>query len=229
MSRLVLVRHAQATAFDADSDRLSELGLRQSARLADYWSQQGVVFDRIVTGTLKRHQETAAVLAGRERTVDARWDEFDSEGLLARLAPMLAARDAAFRQALERFHESRRGPEANRNFQAMFEALATRWAAGELAAPEVETWPAFQQRVREALEQVLGTGGRGRSILVVTSAGPIATVVQTILQAPAAVALELAWRMRNASITEVLFSRGRISLDCFNATPHLEPGTVTYR
>jgi hypothetical protein len=40
-------------------------------------------------------------------------------------------------------------------------------------------------------------------------------------------AMELNWRIRNCSLTELIFTRSRVSLDVFNATPHLEE--VTFR
>jgi hypothetical protein len=51
--------------------------------------------------------------------------------------------------------------------------------------------------------------------------------VQTVLQAPEAMAIEVNWRIRNCSLTEFLFTHDRISLDAFNATPHLKE--VTFR
>ena len=51
--------------------------------------------------------------------------------------------------------------------------------------------------------------------------------MQTVLRAPEPMAIELNWRIRNCSLTEFLFSGDRVSLDAFNATPHL--GEVTYR
>ena len=42
--------------------------------------------------------------------------------------------------------------------------------------------------------------------------------------------LELSWRVRNASLTDVVFTPERITLDTFNMVPHLtEPELWTYR
>jgi broad specificity phosphatase PhoE len=62
---------------------------------------------------------------------------------------------------------------------------------------------------------------------VFTSAGPIGVAVQTVLGAKDPIAMELNWRIRNCSLTEFVFTRSRISLDAFNATPHLRE--VTFR
>ena len=55
-----------------------------------------------------------------------------------------------------------------------------------------------------------------------TSGGFIGVAVQIALGAPDPSGLEVNWRVRNSSLTEFLFSRGRLSLDSFNAIPHLD-------
>ena len=58
MGTLYLVRHGQASFGEADYDRLSELGHKQSRRLGEYFAAKGITFDAVVTGTLRRHAET---------------------------------------------------------------------------------------------------------------------------------------------------------------------------
>ncbi len=48
---------------------------------------------------------------------------------------------------------------------------------------------------------------------VFTSAGPIGVMLQTVLCAPEQIAIELHWRIRNCSMTELVFTRDRVSLD----------------
>ena len=64
MGTLYLVRHGQASFGEADYDRLSPMGHQQSRRLGEYFAGQGLVFDAVITGTLRRHAET---FAGRPR------------------------------------------------------------------------------------------------------------------------------------------------------------------
>ena len=58
MGTLYLVRHGQASFGADDYDQLSELGQRQSERLGRYWAERGLRFDAVITGTLKRHEQT---------------------------------------------------------------------------------------------------------------------------------------------------------------------------
>lgn len=229
MSTLTLVRHGQARPFEQDSDRLSEMGEQQARRLGKWWAERGVRFDEIHSGTLARHVQTEALITGGAGIRDAAWNEYDADGLLHRMAPALADRDPAFAFLRNAFLEHRQAPDANRHFQRMFEYLTDRWLAGDPASAAVEPWADFQSRVRRAPQSIVDAKSGSRRVLVVTSGGPIATAVQTVLGAPDRTAIELNWRMRNCSISEFLFSQGRISLDLFNATPHLDASEVTYR
>lgn len=227
MSSLVLVRHGQARAFEKESDRLSEHGEKQAALLGAWWRERGVVFDEVFSGALVRQVRTAELAGLGPVQQDPRWNEYDAGGVLEHGVPALAAEDPAFAQLAEAMEQHRTTPDANRHFQRMFEVLMNRWVEGTLPVDGVETWTAFQSRVRQALTRIVE--GPSRDVVVVTSGGPIATAVQTVLQAPSRKAIEINWRVRNCSLTEFLFSKGRISLDGFNAVPHLPPASVTYR
>ncbi|MFN7936991.1 MAG: histidine phosphatase family protein [Bryobacteraceae bacterium] len=238
MSRLILVRHGQARAFEEDSDRLTERGMEQALKVGQYFASRRMVFDEVYSGTLERQKRTLLLVSNAYR--DARldwpairlipgWNEYDSGGVLRHLRPMLAGRDAGFAELVRAAEEHRLSDDANRYFQPMFEKLLQHWIAGDLEHPAVESWATFRGRVETALRRVLTAEGPSRTVLIVSSGGPIATAVQTVLEAPPRMALELNWRMRNASITEFLFTRGRVTLDQFNGVPHLGPEFVTYR
>ncbi|HXZ52381.1 MAG TPA: histidine phosphatase family protein [Burkholderiales bacterium] len=238
MGYLVLVRHGQARTFETHSDRLSPTGEEQARALGRFWAARGAVFDEVWSGTLERQRRTAEIAGESYAAHAGRWpglrvdealNEYDSAGMLARLAPALAARDGEFRALAETFDRLRDTPERNRHFQRMFERLVAAWLAASPAVEGVEAWAGFSARVRGALRGILQSEGRGRRVAVFTSGGVIGLAVQTALGAPERVALELNWRVRNASLTEFTFGGGRIALDSFNALPHLDAGMHTYR
>jgi broad specificity phosphatase PhoE len=66
-------------------------------------------------------------------------------------------------------------------------------------------------------------------VAVFTSGGPIGVCVQSALQAPRAVALRVNWRVKNASLTEFVFSKGRLSLEYFNHVFYLDKDLQTFR
>ncbi|HEU0175915.1 MAG TPA: histidine phosphatase family protein [Blastocatellia bacterium] len=239
MGYLVLIRHGQSRSFEKDSDRLSPLGEEQARALAKYWILRGVNFDEVYAGALIRQQRTAEIVEECFVQSGVDWprlqttpelNEYDSIGIINNLIPSLAERDAAFRALAEEFDRNRTAPERNRHFQRMFEAVTSVWLGGELEVEGVESWRLFQSRVRAAIKRITSAEGSGRRVAVFTSGGVIGLTVQNVLNAPEAKALEINWRVRNCSLTEFIFSRDRMSLDSFNAIPHLDdPALRTYR
>lgn len=228
MSELILVRHGQATPFEADTDRLSPLGERQARAVGEALSTQGVRPTHVLHGGLTRQRRTAE-LAGQGRAwpaprLDPRLNEFDGDGLMRTLAPLLARQDGAFADLLREFGARRNSPERNRHFQSVLEALAAAWQAGTVTHPDVEPWADFRARVRAALEDVLRLPS-GSVAVVFTSGGVIGLVVAAALHAPDPSALKLNWRVRNGSFTRLTFGGGRLSLDTFNEQAHL-PGDL---
>jgi len=226
MSTLVLVRHGQASFGSGHYDALSSTGIAQCEALREHWHAHGVTFDACLAGSLERQRHSAVLATGTEPSIDEAWNEYDADAIVEHGAPLLAAQSAAFGE-LQAAH--RANPADPRAFQRMFEVLTRAWCRGELTHPSIEPFPAFQHRVRGALSRCLDAPG-SRRIAVFTSGGPIGGTVATVLGAPPEKALELNWRIRNASLTEFVFaSGGRISLDSFNGVPHLAPGQQTYR
>jgi broad specificity phosphatase PhoE len=237
MSTLVLVRHGQARAFDADSDRLTEMGEEQARRVGQYFVQSGVELDEVCVGTLVRQRRTLELVAEAfaqankpfpSPTVDAAWNEYDAGGILGGLMPELRGRDTEFRKLVDDFEQAAARPDRNRYFQRMFEVLMAAWQEGSVESSAVEPFAVFQARVQAAFRAITERGGR-RTVAVFTSGGPIGVAVQTALEAAPMTALRLNWRVKNASITEFVFSEGRISLEQFNVVEHLPKGLRTFR
>ena len=239
MGYLVLVRHGQARTFDKESDQLTALGEEQARALGRFWIGQRDRFDEIYSGSLVRQRNTAEIAGDCFRASGLPWpdrqtipelNEYDSNGILGRLLPALAERDAGFRELVAAYEQNRNAPDRNRYFQKMFEAVTTAWLKGEIMVDGVESWADFSSRVRGAIKRIITAEGSGRRVAVFTSGGVIGLAVQTALGAPDREALEINWRVRNCSLTEFIFSKGRISFDSFNAIPHLgDPALRTYR
>jgi len=242
MGTLTLVRHGQARPFEKESDRLSPLGEQQARALGQYWLRQGVSFDEVYSGTLVRQRRTAEIVGQRFAEAGQAWpqlhsfpelNEYDAEGITGKLIPALAERDEKFRGLLASYEQNRQAADRNRHFQKMFEAVASVWANSGLEIDGVESSACFRARVQSALNRILQAEGSGRRVAVFTSGGVIGHVVQTVLEAPAHQALQLNWRVKNCSLTEFTFGAkagGRISLDSFNAIPHLDdPALRSFR
>lgn len=239
MSTLTLVRHGQATPFEADTDCLSPLGERQARALAHSWLERDVTFTEAYSGTLVRQLRTAETVsqvfreAGRtfpDVRADERLREYDAEGILRGVAPSLVRESSEFAQLWRDSEAHRETPQRNRSFQRMLEALMAHWlSAGEVPAG-VESWGAFSSRTQSAFQEILRSSGSNRRVVVFTSGGVIGLAVQLALKAPDESAFALNWRVKNASRTEFTFGGGRLSLDAFNVTGHLEEeGLESYR
>lgn len=237
MSSLLLIRHGQARAYEPDSDRLSDIGEAQARRLGEYLIAEGFEFDEVFSGTLERQRRTLALVGGAfdeagrpwpSPVEDAAWNEYDAPGVLGTLLPALAARDDAFKALVDAFQTGLGGADRNRHFQRMFEVLMDAWERGGIDADGVEPFDAFHSRVGRALTAMLERGGN-RRIAVFTSGGPIGVCVQSTLGAPRGAALRLNWRVKNASLTEFIFSKGRISMEYFNACSFLAAPLRTFR
>lgn len=214
---IYLIRHGQAGRRD-DYDRLSILGQEQVKRLAEYFSQQGLPFDHVIAGGLRRQQETAALLSESFET-DPRWSEFDLDAVYKAVAPQLARRDERFRADYEALEEATRDPEheVHRTWKQTDRDVVVAWVSGSVdTAGLCESWGDLATRVRAAWTELLKSG-RHRRIAVCTSATPIGLTFST----DPAQALQRAGQLHNSS-----FSLG----EAFNQTPHLiEPRLLTLR
>ena len=239
MSSLTLVRHAQASFFADNYDQLSERGERQSAALGQYWLTQDRRIDEVFVGPRARHQQTAEIIGNCFRDAGQDWpdivslDDFDEHHVdqLVRRAGVSRADDLPELESLSgQFREAIDPAEKQRAFQIFFEALVRCWIAGK-AGEEIESWEQFCQRVHHGLDEVISANDlSGRSVAIFTSVGPITVILQRALQCPDTSALETGWRTWNCSLTEFAFSGQRLTLDRFNALPHItDTSQWTYR
>jgi len=239
MSIMTLIRHGQASFFASDYDQLSTLGEEQSRLLGRYWGSHGYRFDEVFTGPRLRQQKTAELIGESFRQAGGEWpspvvlaglDEYDLKGFMQHRAPALATRDSHFASLVEAYQHSTPQQDRLRSFQSMFEQLLLDWQSETRPMANVESWIEFRQRVERSIRQIQKAAPQSSRIAVVTSGGFIGTAVQSILASPDRSALELNWRVRNSALTEFVFTRDRLTLDSFNAVPHLPaPALWTFR
>ncbi len=227
MSELHLVRHGQASALAADYDHLSPLGVEQSRALGDYWADRGFRFDRVLLGPRHRHRQTLDAVAAAYHERGLPWPETES----------LAALDEHNGPELlnhyrERLMPSSAGDDSGslRRFLRAYQDATRQWVRGELETPShLESWGSFRSRVEGGLAAVTDGGSRGIRTVAFTSGGTVAAVAGYALGIDDEKIIELSWRVRNAAVTELLFSGRRgFALHTFNGTPHLEPRLLTY-
>jgi len=227
MSSIVFVRHAQASLFESDYDQLSDRGRRQASELGRYLARHGHSFDEIYTGPRRRHRQTAELVVAPSDKAPAMIElaELDEHHVDQLTTHHLEKIGAEFPDILAHsadFRSSRDSAERQRSFGRLFEAVANLWVENRCPLFGIESWPEFYERVNDGIGKITAHGGRGRSVLVFTSAGTIVAALRRALSCPDEVALGLGWRIWNCSLTEFVFSGDRFSLDRFNVVPHLD-------
>jgi len=219
MAELVLVRHAQASFGADDYDKLSELGWRQSRWLGEYFAERGARFDRVVRGSLRRHAETLAGIAeGMGRALpadeDERLNEYDSFSLLRAHLKGVGMPDAADRRE---------------HFRILREALYG-WTDGTLEGAEHVPFDRFRAGVLASLQDL--RAAQKKHILVVSSGGPISTMLAHVLGMPARGVVDLNLQTRNTGLSQLRTGAARMHCVSFNNVPHLDrpdrAGSLTY-
>ena len=211
MGTLYLVRHGQASFGAADYDQLSPLGVRQCEALGRWFAERGVAFDHVLRGSLRRHAQSLDALATGHGGVPAalEWqglNEYDGEAVVRAVHPgPIAAADT---------------PEAYRHhFRLLREGLLA-WMAGRTQPAGMPAYTDWVAGIVGALDHVR-TQCDG-NVLLVSSGGPIATVVGQVLGTTAETTIDLNYRMRNSAVTELTFTPKRHLLVTYNHLPHLD-------
>lgn len=204
MGEIILVRHGQANSYattEADYDRLSDLGHQQANWLGHWMSEHGGGFDHVVSGTLRRHRETAQGM-GITPEEDARLNEIDYYALSDSLE--------------ERQGVPKPPPEAFADHSVKVFAA---WKQAEIEG--TETYHGFETRVAELLEEAAEPG---RRVLCVTSGGVIGMMLAQILDLDVLNMSRIMLPMWNSSLHSltVLETKEPI-LAGYNAIPHLAP------
>ena len=146
---------------------------------------------------------------------DARWDEFDHLGVVARFPDLPA----------DPFSLDRK------EFQALFERATELWTSGGDGYDE--SWHDFGARTSAALADAVARSGSGQTVVVVTSGGVVGLVAADLLGVSGA-ALPDTWQRLNtvavnSGVTRVLVGPRGTRLLTFNEHEHLAGELLTYR
>ena len=215
MGTLYLVRHGQASFGSADYDQLSDLGQRQARRLGEWFAHKGIGFDAVFTGTLKRQIDTWSGIAqglqasGAQPSAvhHAALNEYDATAVLSAIHPQPLPKPDT--------------PETYRQHFRLLRDGLRQWMAGSIQPQGMISYSEFAQGVAATLELVRAKH-HGHKVLIVSSGGPISTVIGQVLGTSAETTIELNFRIRNSSVTELAFTPKRHMLVTYNTLPHLD-------
>lgn len=232
MSTIYLVRHGQASFGTDNYDQLSGTGHEQVRQLGRYFAELGERIDRIYSGDLRRQTETAEIIsesfaeAAPPLVIEPAFNEYDSDLILHTFAKSLTPEQLA-EAGWPGLRTDRR------KFQFFLERAARAWVEAQIEAEAMTPWLGFHGRITSALENIMRTEGRSKTLIISTSGGVIGTLVAQVLGLSNHLGIELNWAVHNASITRLIYSTDKVSLSLFNGLPHLDRAElrqlITYR
>ncbi|NBX56382.1 MAG: histidine phosphatase family protein [Betaproteobacteria bacterium] len=212
MGTLYLVRHGQASFGADDYDQLSPLGLQQCQRLGAYFSERGLQFEAVWMGSLKRHRQSWEGIhhgLGEPALSPLVWpglNEYDSQAVIHCVHPEPLAKPDTPERYKHHFGLLRQGLYA--------------WMSGQTQPQGMPSFKDFVQGIQDALAHVRSQ--HSGKVLMVSSGGPISIAIGRLLGAPPESMVELNMRIRNTSVSELVFTPKRYSLLSFNTINHLD-------
>ncbi len=230
MGAIYLIRHGQASFGKRNYDALSDTGIQQAKVLGTSLKSRIPVIDRLICGSMRRHQQTAEYCLhsmGIEQTpeVNTDWNEYDHQDIIRRYKP-------AYRSHTLMMADLARTLQPRRAFQEMFARAIDRWMSGDFDHEYAESWPDFEQRRVQALQELRSTLGASKTAVVFTSGGPITAICQHLMNIPADNIFRLNWTLANCGVTKVIYSHRGTYLSTLNEHsafegPHRD--LITYR
>ena len=241
MTTLLLVRHGQASFGQENYDQLSELGSIQAQMLGQHYASTQRSIDAIFTGSLVRQQDSArhfwdsyqssvdtnsdisslsAIdLNAPDSYVLPQFDEFNHKDVFIKSDPAFSSQGAITAEIAKAEVPLTRLAE-------LFDDAMQRWHGGDYDHDYIESWSQFNERAKQALEQIrLQVSklnlSRDSTVLVFTSGGVIAAITAQLLQQGSQTAYQLNKSLVNTGVTSVTLKEQESRLLSLNEYSHL--------
>ena len=212
MSKLILIRHGQASFGSKDYDQLSPLGQQQSVWLGEYLKEIELKPTRIIRGDLKRHiQTTQGIESGLGYKLDqeqcADWNEFDFQEI-----------GRAFLASNPDLKPDISDP---KSFFSILRKGLLAWSNNEISGTIEESWLEFEARVIRALTMSVERTDN-ETVLVISSGGTISMVLKQLMNFTPETTIDLNLQTRNTGLSEVFFNQHQRYVASFNNVPHMQ-------
>jgi broad specificity phosphatase PhoE len=230
MSTLLLIRHGQASLHASDYDQLSPLGEKQSQRLGYLLAERNLKLDALYMGPLRRHRQTVefAVAAAKDRgmlvpqaTIVEDLAEIDVSPLTEKAMAQVLASCPNLRKQLAEGALDEQARLAMGQMAGVMRGLMDAWAAGDEQFAALEPFAAFEARVQKGLQRVMREQGRGKTVAVVTSGGPVSVAVKMALGLTPERVTALMFALVNASLSRFQYTQDSFALASFNTSGHV--------
>ena len=254
MTTLLFARHGQASFGQKNYDQLSKLGVKQAQLLGQLYGTSGRQISGVISGSLVRQRDSAQHFLQRYQALlpDAAslptpliiegLNEFNHEDVLIQSNPKFATQMGILT-------EIAKAPMPKARLTELFYEALQRWYSGDYDDDYQESWPQFNERVQQALAQIIDlTEQPSRELsthhstyLVFTSGGVIAAISayllaqspsmssqannqaidQTIHQTASQMANQIMRSLVNTGVTTVIVKNHQPRLLSLNEHSHL--------
>lgn len=204
MGQLHLVRHGQANTGatnEEDYDKLSSLGHTQAAMLGDWLRDHQDPYDLVISGTMRRHVETAQGMGFPVETKDPRLNEMEYFALV---------RDMEAKHGLA-------PPTCAEDFATHMPRALHAWEQKTIDG--AEPFATFETRIMTALAEAIEPGKR---VLCITSGGVISMIIRAILGLDVNQMAQIILPVYNSSLHKFKVTSDSTTLMSFNLIPHLD-------
>jgi len=213
MSKLILIRHGQASFGRSNYDQLSELGHKQALWLGEFFHNINLYPTRLISGSLQRHLQTTEALCkglgiDMAPEIQPDWNEFDFHNI--------------GRAYLAQHPEATPVENTPKAFFTVLRHALKAWAEEGLEARLQEDFSGFENRIQRAIDQSTAEDQRDQTVFVVSSGGAISQALRLTLKLDIDTLIDLNLQTRNTGISEFYFNPNKRYLSGFNAVPHLE-------
>jgi len=223
MCTLLVVRHGQASFGTDNYDVLSPLGIKQSRSLGAWLAKRNISLDAIWAGPQQRQRDTARHL------VEAAADEgvkLPEPEILEDLREVPSS--LIYQRILPQLESRWHGDECPRPGSAASRVLMKAWANGQADIGDIESFTAFDERIRRVFKRIIDQAAPDQRIAVVTSAGPLAVAVRQALSLGATQSMDINFAAANSGVTEFRLRRQELEIVSFNSVGHLDQEDVTH-
>jgi len=242
MTTILLARHGQASFGQENYDQLSELGSVQAQMLGQHYANTQRRIDAIFTGSLVRQIDSAQHfwtsyqssmvaehnndalasvinLSEPDSYILPQFDEFNHKDVFVKS-------DAAFINKGAIAAEIAKSEVPATRLAELFDQAMNRWHGGDNDQDYIESWPQFNNRAQQALEQVRVKIADlnldyDSTVLVFTSGGVIAAITAQLLKQGSLTAYQLNKSLVNTGVTSVTLKDQSARLMALNEYSHL--------
>lgn len=221
MTTILLARHGQASFGQQNYDQLSELGGLQASLLGQHYATTQRRIDAIFTGSLSRQQDSARYfweayqpsvaaslalpaldLTAPDSYLIESFNEFNHKDVFIKSNPAFTSQEAIA-------SEIAKAEVPKQRLAELFDLALQRWHEGDNDKDYLESWPQFNVRAQQALEQVRQQVSQlthlesDSTVLVFTSGGVIAAITAQLLRQGSQTAYQLNRSLVNTGVTAI--------------------------